>query len=125
MTNNIIDHNLQKNSSDYGISLTTYNFANYFEIIPLKDGPIFNFHKGFIVKNIDYMPISYYDSYQITEGDQWPLISYKFYGSVELWWVICKFNQIDDPLFLPNIGTYIKIPKKDIVLQLIEQLRKS
>ena len=123
--NNTINHNLQKNSSEYGEPLTRYNFAKYFEVIPFEEGPIFNLHKGLIVKNIDYIPKAYYDSYQITEGDQWTLISYKFYGSIELWWAICKFNQINDPLFMPDVGTYIKIPKKEIVLQIIEQIQRN
>lgn len=122
---NQIQKILSKNSKDYDIGLTNYNFAKFFEVLPLENGPIFNLHKNLVIKNVEYIPSSFYTPYQIIDGDQWTLISYKHYGTIELWWVICKFNLIDDPLFLPPIGTTIKIPTKDIVDQIIQQIRDN
>jgi len=37
------------------------------------------------------------------------LISYKYYNTAELWWVIAEANDINDP-FAIEIGTYLRIP---------------
>jgi len=54
-------------------------------------------------------PITYY---QINQGDiQRPdLLSLKIYGNMAYWWVLCKFNNIDD-LWADLIpGEYLQVP---------------
>jgi hypothetical protein len=43
------------------------------------------------------------------EKNRLDLIALKFYGSSDLWWVICYMNNISDPLNLP-IGKSLIIP---------------
>jgi hypothetical protein len=50
------------------------------------------------------------------------LISYKAYGTVDLWWVIYEFNGISDPLFELKLGAILRIPEKDRVLRAIQNL---
>ena len=40
------------------------------------------------------------------------LISYKYYGTVLLWWVIAKVSLIEDPLTV-KAGEVLRIPSKD------------
>jgi nucleoid-associated protein YgaU len=56
--------------------------------------------------------------YRVTAVDTMrpDLISYKAYGTVRFWWVICLVNQIDSPLTDIQPGTVLTIPSKlDIV----------
>jgi hypothetical protein len=39
-------------------------------------------------------------------------ISYKFYGTPALWWVIARVNNIEDPLTGVALNTTIRIPTK-------------
>lgn len=39
-----------------------------------------------------------YYTYQIKDGDTPESIAYKYYGSVDYFWVVCIVNQITDPL---------------------------
>lgn len=48
------------------------------------------------------------------------LISFKAYGTPDLWWAILDFNNIKDPLFEIKIGQIIKIPSLDTVLSFLE-----
>jgi len=49
--------------------------------------------------------------YQMTAGEvnRLDLISYRFYKTVELWWVIAQANGIGNPRRVPA-GTVLKIP---------------
>lgn len=40
------------------------------------------------------------------------LISAKFYGVSDLWWVIARVNHIRDALIGPSMGTILRIPTK-------------
>lgn len=41
------------------------------------------------------------------------LISQKFYGTPELWWVIALVNDIHDPLVGVTVGQQIRIPTRN------------
>lgn len=60
-----------------------------------------------------------YTTYMITESDldRMDLLAYKFYGDVTLWWVLCLFNKIHNPLTDMVIGQILKIPKKSLVIE--------
>jgi len=40
------------------------------------------------------------------------LISYSAYGTPELWWVIARVNNIQDPLVAVPVGTPLRIPTR-------------
>ena len=43
------------------------------------------------------------------------LIAYQWYRDVRLWWVICDFNDIFDPLADMYAGQVLKVPDADQV----------
>lgn len=43
------------------------------------------------------------------ETNNLPLISYFYYGTVKLWWLIAEANDIHDPLVLEP-GTVLRVP---------------
>lgn len=50
------------------------------------------------------------------------LLSSQYYGTPELWWVIYEFNGILDPLFDVQIGSILRIPELNRVLEAIDKL---
>ena len=50
--------------------------------------------------------------YRVTVADLMrpDMISYKSYGTVEFWWIICLINEIDSPLVDLEAGQVLKIP---------------
>ena len=50
------------------------------------------------------------------------LISYKAYGTSELWWVIYEYNGIKDPLFDLKLNQTIRIPEINRVLAALENV---
>jgi len=50
----------------------------------------------------------------VVEGDRIDLIAYRYLGRVDLWWVICDYNDIFLPLEL-GVGTALRIPSAEHV----------
>ena len=75
-----------------------------------------------IIKTVsipDDIDESYYDLYEVNESDTWTNLSYKFYGQVEGWWIICKSNNISNPIDFPKGGTKLKILNRNVARQIL------
>ena len=104
----------------------SYDFANLFNVYSGSDGKrFFNINRTLYVAGGDDMMPSIYNIYTVQYGDTWTNISYHYYGTIELWWIICKFNDIVNPVTLPMEGTKLKIPTKDVVESIVETMKKS
>lgn len=68
------------------------------------------------------LPKGYYTFYNIKYGDTWPTVSYKFYQTPNLWWVIVAANNILNPVTQPEPGTTIKIIKTEIVRSMLIEI---
>lgn len=109
-------------SPSYVAELNKNSLANLFNVVCRGNKSYFNLCKGVSFSNLDKLSDESFSSYIVLESDSWPTISYKFYNTVELWWLICKFNNIKDPFEFPEAGTVIKIPSeqiKDLILDVI------
>ena len=83
---------------------------------------IFNVHKedGYFVYNIlqhvvmpeDIDPRSY-DIVSPPPGMPYSILSYRMYGTMNLWWLICTINGIDDPTQLTKAEDRLKIIKQE------------
>jgi hypothetical protein len=86
------------------------NYENIFNIYLDKDNNYyFNLLKK--VEIPEELDPDVFDYYQTLPIDTYPNISYQFYKSVKLWWLICAANNIDNPMKQPVAGTVLKIIK--------------
>ena len=67
---------------------------------------------------------SFFDAYVIEPQDSWTVISYKNYGTIDLWWIILLANKIINPLLPLNVGDVLKIPKTQVVQEVLTQIIK-
>ena len=112
-------------SADSASALSKNNYANMFNVVNKGEKSYFNLCKNLRFKNVDKIDHSQYTDYLVMEDDSWTNISYKHYNTIELWWLICKFNNVKDPFEELKAGTYIKIPTeelKDNILSIIQYL---
>jgi nucleoid-associated protein YgaU len=77
--------------------LNKYDFANLFNVVELGEKSYFNISKTISFANNDTILPSYYTTYKIKATDSWTGISFQFYNTIKLWWLICKFNNINNP----------------------------
>lgn len=71
------------------------------------------FELDFLWSNMDKFEMLYEPAYYrvISRDAMRPdLISYRMYGTVDYWWVVCLVNGIDNPLEDLKLGTLLKIP---------------
>lgn len=72
----------------------------------------------------DNLMDSFFDYYVIEPNDAWSLISYKNYGTINLWWIITLANNITNPLSELKSGDILKIPKSNVVREVLNQIIK-
>jgi len=112
---------MNQNSISTLPSLSLYRYENFFNVYSDNDGNYFYN----LLRNINIFPAqdsSVEDPYIIQPTDTWYYISYKYYNTVDLWWLICEYNQIKDPTKMPELGSTIKLLKSQYVSAVLSQL---
>ena len=69
------------------------------------------------------LPLNLFTPYAIGQSENWPLISYKTLKNTGLWWMICLINNIQNPVISPIPGEILKIPKPELVREILTQMR--
>lgn len=105
--------------------LDKYNFANFFKVINLGEKSYYNLYKTINFVNYADVDITKFDLYEVKEKDTWTAISYKYYNTIKLWWLICKFNNIKNPFTDLKIGNIIVIPKQQIVDYILLEIKNK
>ena len=98
-----------------------YRYENFFNVYQNDDGSYFYN----LLANINVFPAkntSVEDTYVTKGNDTWYLISYNYYNTMDLWWLVCEYNQIRDATTLPEVGTTLKLLKSQYVWPVIQQL---
>lgn len=94
-------------------------------IDPANDELYFNLCRSLNFKNLNKTAKQTYQLYTVQQNDTWNLISYKFYGTIRLWWIVCKFNGIINSVNEPEAGTNIRILNKEIVSDILRLIKKA
>ncbi len=104
--------------------ISSYRYENFFNIY--TDGNDFKFYN--LLRSINLFPANnseVEDVYNTTFNDTWHLISYKYYNTMDLWWLVCAYNEIQNPVKMPEPGTQIKLLKSNYVSNIISELNKQ
>jgi hypothetical protein len=104
--------------------LSLYRYENFFNIY--EDPDKTKFYN--ILRSINVFAAndsSAEDEYYVIPNDTWVYISYKHYGTMDLWWLVCEYNQIKDATKIPEPGTILKLLKKELVWTVISELKKQ
>lgn len=105
--------------------LSVYRYENFFNVYNDKasDVRFYNF-----LRSINIFPASDTSAeidYTIQYGDSWTFISYKNYNTIDLWWLICEYNQIKNSVVMPEEGTKIKILKPEYVSFILSEISRQ
>lgn len=95
--------------------LDRFDFANLFYVVEKNENSYFNINKTIEFVNLENTSSNFYTIYEVSATDSWASISFVFYKTYKLWWIICKFNNIKNPFTELTPGKLIKIPNKDLV----------
>lgn len=106
-------------------TLGKYDYANLFDVVNKGEKSYFNLCKNINFKNIDYLNSELFTTYEVLDNDTWPGISYKVYNTIDLWWLICKFNNVRNPFEELTVGKLLKIPSEELVDIILETINKN
>ena len=110
-----------QNSIDELPDLSKYTLENIFPVY--KDNDMYFYNLLRTVRIPDNIESVFYSIYNINTPEPLTNISYKFYGTIELWWLICTVNQIDNPVELFPGGTKLKIIKLQYIDKVIDRIK--
>jgi len=97
------------------------NYENIFNVY--QDGNDFYYYN--LLQTIHFpqdLPDSYFETYDVKYNDTWPLISYKKYNNIKLWWIIALANGVVNPINFLVPGKTIRIPKQQVVTLILTQI---
>lgn len=95
--------------ADSKIVLGPYNLANIFSQFKDKNGNyVFNINDSISIDLTDTSSTLYYD-HIVAAKDTYHTISYRYYGTTRLWWLIAKMNNVTDATKLPEKSTVLKV----------------
>ncbi len=114
-----------ENNSEVTLSLSKYDFANLFSIVNNGEKSYYNICKTLNFIDSSNIPTSLYSVYEFSIGDTWTNLSYKLFGTIRLWWLLCKFNNIENPFEEIIPGTPIKVPGDQIQTEILDLLSKG
>lgn len=105
-------------------NLSVYRYENFFNIYEDSDkNKFYNLLRGINIFPANNTSLE--DNYSVELNDTWLLISYKYYGTIYLWWLVCEYNRVSNPTQFPEPGTQIKLLKKSFVWSIISSLNSQ
>lgn len=113
----------QNDIPNISVKLTPQNYENIFNVYVGEDDEYYYNLLRTVNFPVDINPTTY-SEYLTTHNDTWPLIAWKFYKNIKLWWVICAVNQIQNPVLPPPTGVKLKILSVNIVRNLLNNLKQ-
>jgi len=105
--------------------LTQYNFENLFKVYTDRDD-LYYYNITNSIFFPDDIANNAYFNYRISGSNiSWTYLSYIHYGTIKLWWVLCTLNNVDNPMILPEPGTFVKILKPNALRDVLQQIQQN
>jgi len=99
-------------------------YENIFKMYTSETGLYFyNISKS--IKFPDELDSTQYSYITVRQKMPWTAISFNVYKTIELWWLICILNKIDNPVRAPNVGTVLKVLNPSAVKNVLREIKLS
>ena len=104
--------------------LQNTRYENIFKIYFDADNlPFYNLNKSINFPN--NLDPSLFNVFIYDSVTHWPVLSYKLYETIYLWWLITEVNGIRNPFILPEVGTTLKYIKPEYVQYVLGQIKSQ
>lgn len=103
-----------------GYEITNENYENIFNVYEDDGRYFYN-----LTRTINFpteLDPTVYTFHETLPDEHYTTISYNYYGTTKLWWVICGANQIINPTYPPYQGRILKIIKPEYINQILGSL---
>lgn len=109
-----------------GNDKNTFSFLRLFNTLLDEDREtkFLNIFRSYIINEDSFRDVSFFDSYEVSNGEYWDNVSYNLYNSPFLWWVIALLNNITNPFEELTDGQELNVLRDNYVYQLISDLER-
>jgi hypothetical protein len=101
--------------------LNPYRFENIFRMYKTDNNQYYYNLLNTIQIDNELNPSVYY-SITVSQRMPWSMISFNEYETMDLWWLVCLINKINDPLSFPQPGTQLKIVRKEFLKFILDEI---
>ena len=106
-----------------GEDLSNVSQLKLFNILQDEDGnKLQNVWRSYSLNEAVTDQTVFYDTYQMESMEWWENISYQFYNTPTLWWVLCIMNNVQNPFEELEPGQETKILRGNYLYQLIKEM---
>jgi hypothetical protein len=99
-------------------------YENIFRMYTTTDNQYFYNLLNNVCLPVDISP-SYFYVVKISRKTAWTVISYNEYKTMNLWWLICIVNNIQNPIDYPVPGTQLKIIYPQYVKTILDEINSK
>jgi hypothetical protein len=109
-----------------GVEKSTFSFLRLFNTLLDEDREtkFLNIFRSYILNEDIFSDISFFETYEVSNGEYWDNVSYNLYETPYLWWVIALLNNISNPFEELEAGDQLTVLIDDYVYQLTSDLEK-
>lgn len=99
-----------------------YDMANLFiQFLDKNNNMVYNINDSVALNFLDPSD-SLVSIYLVGDKDTFQTISYKFYGTTRLWWLVARLNNVSNAFNRPKSGSYLKILNPSLISTISSQL---
>jgi hypothetical protein len=103
--------------------INKYVMENGFPVHQDGDSYYYNILKTVISPEL--IDPTYFTRVRVSAPTSFTNISYKIYGRIELWWLICIVNDIHNPVGVVKGGVVLRILKPQYIDSVLSKLKES
>jgi hypothetical protein len=109
-----------------GTEKSTFSFLRLFNILLDEDREtkFLNIFRSYISNEDIYSDVSFFQTYEVSNGEYWDNVSYNLYNTPFLWWVIALLNNTVNPFEELEEGQELIVLREEYVYTLTADLEK-
>lgn len=109
-----------------GVEKNTFSFLRLFNILLDEDREtkFLNIFRSYVANEDVYSNVSFFQSYEVANGEYWDNVSYNLYRTPFLWWVIALLNNTVNPFEELEDGQSLIVLREEYVYTLTSDLEK-
>jgi hypothetical protein len=105
-------------------NLSENAYENIFRMYSTNENQLYYNILNNIILPLDILN-SFFYIVKVTRKTAWTVISYNEYKTMNLWWLICLVNNINNPIDYPVPGTQLKIIYPQYVKTILDEINNK
>lgn len=122
----VTEYNDKSFSELTGTDKSSFSFIRLFNTLLDEDREtkFLNIFRSYIINDVTLRDVSFFETYEVANGEYWDNVSYNLYGTPYLWWIIALLNNISNPFEELIEGGLLNVLRDEYIYQLTGDLER-